>query len=147
MPRWPLLVVVSTALCLSACTPQTAGPGTPQAFTFACARPNEGKRIAVEGYLRLPPSVASSQGVMLLLYPDPSLKGRPIGVMMRFGDKPNEAHKIISAYHDSDLKVHLADGTTVPFGTRVRVSGRMQLPVVPQAYDCDLRDPYVEAAQ
>jgi hypothetical protein len=133
-------------LALPACVPATAGPGTPQSFAFACAKPNEGRQIAVEGYLRLPPSLDNTKSVMLRLYPDPSFKGTPVGVPLLFGDKGNEARKISSSYHDEDLRVYLADGIAVPFGTRVLVSGRMYFPVTPQDYDCALRNPYVEAA-
>ena len=147
MRPWTMLVLVCALLALPACVPATAGPGTPQAFAFACAKTNEGRQIAVEGYLRLPRSLDSTKSVMLRLYPDPSFKGAPVGVPVLFGDRPNEARKISSAYHDEDLRVHLADGSTVPFGTRVRVSGRMYFPVTPEDYDCALQTPYVEAAK
>ena len=143
-----LLVLAWIAACLCACgAPAVPAPGTPQAFAFACTKPNEGQLIAVEGYLRLPAALDSTKSVMLRLYPDPSLKGRPIGVEMPFGDGANEARRINSSYRDNDLKVRLANGTVVPFGTRVRVSGRMYIPVQPQTYECALQDPYVEAAK
>lgn len=142
-----LLVLGWIGFCLCACTPAVPAPGTPQAFAFACEKPNEGLLIAVEGYLRLPASLDSGRSVMLRLYPDPSFKGTPVGVQMPFGDGANQAHKISSSYRDQDLKVRLADGTLVPFGQRVRVSGRMYIPVQPQDYPCALQDPYVEAAK
>jgi hypothetical protein len=147
MRPWNLLVLACTAIGLSACTPAIAAPGTPQAFAFACARPNEGHRIAVEGYLRLPRALDNTNSVTLRLHPDPSFKGKPIGVPMLFGDGADRVHKISSSYHDNDLKVYLADGSAVPFGTRVRVSGRMYFPVVPQDFECALQNPYVEAAK
>ncbi len=147
MRPWILLLVYGgMCACLGACAPVIAAPGTPEAFTFACDKSNEGQLISMEGYLRLPPSLNSTRTVTLDLYPDPSFKGTPIGVVMQFGDGPNEAHKISSSYHDSDLTVHLADGTPVPFGTRVRVSGWMQIPLEHEDYACILQDPYVEPA-
>jgi hypothetical protein len=142
-----LLVLGWIGLCLGTCTPAVPAPGTPQPFSFACEKPNEGQLIAVEGYLRLPASLDSARNVMLRLYPDPSFQGSPLGVLMQFGDGANEAHKISSSYRDQDLKVRLADGTVVPFGQRVRVSGRMYLPVQAQDYPCALQNPYVEIAK
>ena len=141
-----LLVLAGTSLCLSACRPAPAVPGTPQPFASACDKPNEGHVIAVEGFLRLPPSLSSSRSVMLRLYPDASFQGKPIGVLMPFGDGPNQVHNINSSYRDQDLKVHLADGAEVPFGRRVRVSGRVSFPFQPPDYDCVLQNPYVEEA-
>ncbi len=139
-----LLVLAGMCSCLAACTPSAAVPGTPEAFIFACDKSNIGEIIGVEGYLRLPPSLDSTRFVMLRLYPDPGFKGKPIGVMMGFGNGPNQAQQINSSYRDEDLKVHLADGTEVPFRTRVRVSGRMFVPPETQDYDCALQNPYVE---
>ncbi len=145
MRPWILLLVLAgMCACLAACAPATAVPGTPEAFIFACDKSNIGEIIAVEGYLRLPPTLDSTRSVMLRLYPDPSFQGKPIGVMMRFGTGPNQAQQINSSYRDEDLKVRLADGREIPFRTRVRVSGRMFVPIQPQDYDCALQDPYVE---
>ncbi len=145
-PWFILLVIAGTSLCLAACVTTPAAPGTPQAFISACDKPNLGQYIAVDGYLRLPASLDSSRTVMLRLYPDPSFRGTPIGVQMRFGDGPNQVHKITSSYRDSDLMVHLADGKVIPFGTRVLVSGRMFFPAQPQDYPCELHSPYIEPA-
>ena len=141
-----LLVVVLTVAGLAACVPQAAYPGALQAFADACDKPNEGLQIAVEGYLRLPDTLDSTDSVVLRLYPDLSFSGTPIGVTMKFGDSPNEARSITSSFRDDDLKVRLADGKVVPFGTKVRVSGKMYFPIVPQDFKCGLENPYVEAA-
>ncbi len=142
-----LMVLIVTSIALIACAPSTAHPGELQTFATACDKPNEGQDIAVEGYLRLPDSFTGSQSIELRLYPDLSFTGKPIGVTMDFGDGPDEALRINSSYHDADLKVRLADGTEVPFGTRVRVSGTMYFPVVPQDFDCGLENVYVQRAK
>ena len=147
MRPWILSVLVFVALSIIACDPSAPRPGPLQDFATACDRPNEGQTIAVEGYLRLPDSLMGSDSVDLLLYPNPEFTGEPVGVTMLFGDGPNRAENITSSYHDSDLKVHLADGRLVPFGTRVRVSGRMSYPVVPRDFACALENPYVEVAK
>ena len=125
----------------------TTYPGITQDFAHACDKPNEGQQIAVVGYLRLPDTLDGGSSVVLRLYRDPAFTGRPIGVTMLFGDDANQAMKITSAYHDYDLKVHLADGSLVPFLTRVRVSGRVYYPITSQDFDCGLNNPYVEAAK
>lgn len=138
------LLAFLTALCISACVPATAGPGIFQRFANACEKSNEGQRIALDGYLRLPDTVDNSRSVELGLYPDLTFSGKPVGVMMLFGNGPNQAQKIPAAYHDDDLKVRLADGRVVPFGTRVRVSGRMYYPIVHRDFACILENPYVQ---
>jgi hypothetical protein len=145
MRATPLFVVVFVAGWLVACVPETAQPGALQAFATACDKPNEGLRIAVDGYLRLPDTLDSTDRVVLRLYMDLSFTGKPIGVTMKFGDGPNEARRITSSFRDEDLKVRMANGEVVPFRTRVRVSGKMYFPIVPQDFDCGLDNPYVEA--
>ncbi len=142
-----LLVSLLGATCLAACVPALPAIGTPQPFDHVCDKPNEGQLIAVEGYLRLPDALTGGDSVELLLYRDLSFAGKPIGVSTRFGEKGNQARKISAPYHDDDLKVHLADGTLVPFGTKLRVSGRMHVPVISQAFDCELQNVYVEQAK
>ncbi len=147
MRPWTLPVLIATALTVMACAPQTAHSGPLQAFANACDKPNEGQVIAVEGYLRLPDSFTASDSIELRLYSDLSFTGRPIGVTINFGNGPNEARRINSSYSDTDLKVHLADGTEIPFGTKVRVSGKVYFPVIKQDFDCGLENVYVERAK
>ncbi len=139
-----LVVIMLASLCLSGCAPGTSYPGALQDFSTACDKANEGRQIAVEGYLRLPDTLTSTSSVELRLYRDTGFHGVPIGVPMRFGDAPNEAAKIVTAYRDQDLKVYLANGTVVPFETKVRVSGKMVIPLAPSNFRCELENPYVE---
>jgi len=147
MRYWILLVPLLSSILMMACVTTTPRPGELQAFSQACEKSNEGALIAVEGYLRLPDTFTPGDSVELLLYRDLTFSGEPIAATMTFGDGPNQAVKISSSYQDSDLKIHLADGTLVPFGTKVRVSGSMHIPVIPQNFDCGLQNLYVEAAR
>ncbi len=142
-----LLVPIMTVLCAAACAPPSPSPGQLQPFSNACAKSNEGQLIAVDGYLRLPDSLDGGSSVDLRLYPDLTFQSRPIEVVMPVGDGPNHAQRITSPYHDDDLKVHLADGTPVPFGTRLRVSGRVFYPIVPQDFECGLTNVYLEPSK
>jgi hypothetical protein len=103
--------------------------------------------FAVEGYLRLPDILMPGSSVELRLFRDRTFRSTRIAATMPFGNGPNQVIKISSAYQDSNLKIHLADGTLVPFGTRVRVSGLMYYPVIPQDFECGLFDLYIQAAK
>ncbi len=142
-----LASIVLASVWVAGCTPGTAYPGSLQDFASACDKFNEGQQIAVEGYLRLPDTLVSKSSVELRLYRDLSFQGRRIGVIMLFGNGPNEVTLITSPYHDEDLKVHLADGSVVPFRTRLRVSGKMAIPAGPSGFRCVLENPYVERAK
>lgn len=147
MRAWHLLVIVGMASCMAACVPASPSAGLLQAFAQVCDQANQGLRVAVEGYLRLPDTLTDTGSVRLRLYRDSTYGGKPIGVSMRFGDGPNQASAIKSSFVDSDLKVHLANGKPVPFGTRLRVSGTVRFPIPPQDFDCELDDLYVELAK
>ncbi len=147
MRAWTLSVLLLLALSIGGCASSTARPGELQSFSTACDKPNEGVNIAVEGYLRLPDSFSGSRTIELRLYSDPSFSGKPIGVTLQFGNGPNQVRPITSSYRDEDLQVHLADGTGIPFRTRVRVSGVVIYPAFPQDFECSLENVYVERAK
>ena len=147
MCAWSLLVPLLSALAIIACVPASPQPGEFQSFAGACDKPNEGQLIAVEGFLRLPDSFEGLDTVILRLYPDASFTGKPIGATIYFGSGPNQAELITGSYRDPDLKVHLSNGQLVPFGTKLRVSGRMYYPVVAQDFTCGLQNLYLEAAK
>jgi len=141
---WLLLSMVS--FLLVACSGEAApATGPLQDFASVCDKTNDGKVIGVEGYLRFPDSFSGDQSVVLRLYPTSDFNGTPIGVTVELGSKPNQAEPVSDQYTDNDLKVHLADGTIVPFGTKVKISGKMYYPLVEQVFDCALDNPYVEA--
>ncbi len=142
-----LVVMALVCLCASACVSGTPYAGPLQDFSSACAPYNEGQQISVDGYLRLPDTLTSTSSVELRLYRDAGFHGRPIGVPVLFGDGPNEARRITTSFHDQDLIVHLANDAAVPFRTRVRVSGRMHIPIGPASFACELENPYVELAK
>ncbi|HEX8990407.1 MAG TPA: hypothetical protein VF784_01900 [Anaerolineales bacterium] len=147
MFAWTLSVLLLLALSISGCAPGIARPGELQSFSTACDKPNEGVNIAVEGYLRLPDSFSSSRTIELRLYSDLNFSGKPIGVTMQFGNGPNQVRPITSSYRDEDLHVYLADGTGIPFRTKVRVSGIVVYPVLRQDFECGLEQVYVERAK
>lgn len=140
-----LLVVAITTLSACAAEPPTVGEATP--FAEVCARANEGRRVAVEGYLIFPDSFTESQSVVLRLHESDAFDGTPVGVQIAFGTAPNQVEQVADQFSDSDLQVHLADGSVAGFGTKVKVSGKVYFPMVDQAFPCALENPLVEGAE
>lgn len=141
-----VLALSLVAMTIAACGDATPTVGEAKAFAAACDKANDGKRIAVEGYLLLPDSFTDSQSVVLRMYESDAFSGTPIGVQMRFGTGANQLEEVPNEYTDDDLKVHLADGQVVGYTTKVRVSGTVYFPLVEQDFVCGLENPLVEAA-
>jgi len=134
------------ALFLTACSDTAPTVGEATDFTRVCEQANEGKRLAVTGYIRLPDSFSGDSSVMLRLYETDNYRGTPIGVQTIFGTEANQLEQVPYQYQDSDLKVHLSDGSVAEFGTPVKVSGKVYFPLVDQEFECGLENPLVELA-
>jgi hypothetical protein len=138
------------ALMLTACDEGAPTAGTPTAFDAACDKANDGKRLALTGYLRLPDSFKADGTVLARLYQQNDFKGTPIAVSMKFGSEPNQLASVGDQFKDSDLNVRLAGGQSAGFGTRVKVSGKIYFPVAGIAnveFTCGVTNPLVELAQ
>lgn len=133
-------------LALGACTNGPATVGEPKEFSAVCDKANDGKRVAVDGYLRFP-SVIRKDILMLRLYKEGDLRGAPLGVSADFGSQANQVEKPPKQFTDGDLKVHLEGGQVARFGTKVRVSGQVYFPIVEQEFPCALSNPLVEVVQ
>src|SRR5262245_40033879 len=132
-----LLCAALAALLVAACEgPPTVGQ--PQPFDNVCDKSDDGKRVAVEGYLRLPETITvltsrrggSSQEILVVrLFQSGQYSGTPIGVNFDFGADANQMDELPRPqYKDSDLKVHLANGQTASYGQRVKISGTVYFP-------------------
>ncbi len=143
-----LISVTLLAILLAACggKPAPLTEGTPVDFASACDKSNDGKRIALVGYLRFPDSFTGDQSVVLRMYDTNDFSSMPIGVQTEFGTQPNQVQTVSDQYTDSDLKVYLAQGQTAQYGTRVKVSGKVYYPIVSQEFACSLEDPLIELA-
>jgi hypothetical protein len=150
MSSFRFLTLTLISLAIAACGQATPTPppsvGDAKSFSNACDKANDGKRIAVAGYLRFPESFTGSQSVVLRFYEDDNLAGAPIGVQIDFGTQANQVQAVTDQYTDADLKVYLADGQVAPFGTKVRVSGKAYFPLAKQDFACGLENPLVELA-
>lgn len=142
-----LIVAGLVALTCTACGPTEKNPPTPgevKAFASVCDKANDGKRIAVEGFLRLPEEVNRKIGPVLRLYPTSEFSGKPIGVSTEIGSQPNQIAMIPKEFTDKDLKVNIANGQVAGFGEKVKVSGDVYYPMVGQDFQCALSNPLVE---
>lgn len=131
-------------LSLAACGEEAPTVGEAKAFAAVCEEANSGKRVAVEGYLRLPASFSGDSSVILHLYETAEFAGEMIGVQTRIGSEVNQMENVPSTYGDEDLQVHLAEGQVAGFGTKVKVSGQVYFPIVEQVFACGLENPLVE---
>jgi hypothetical protein len=143
-----LVAIGLLSIMLTACGgggPATAGE--PKEFEAVCEKANDGKRIATEGYLRFPSSFTDSASVVLRLYKDTDFRSTPIGVETHFGTQANQLQNVNKEFSQNDLKVHLANGQTAGYGTKVKVSGTVYFPIVAQEFPCSLSNPLVELAK
>jgi hypothetical protein len=138
------------ALVFAACGGGAPGPptaGEAKDFASACDKTNEGKRVAIVGYLRFPEKFTGAQSVVLRLYEGGDYAGTPIGVQTPIGKQANQAELAPKQYTDKDLKVHTSDGQVAGYGTKVKVSGRVYYPMVGQDFKCSLENPLIESAR
>ncbi len=141
-----LIIFSLIALALAACSQPAPTVGEAKDFAAACDKANDGKRIAVEGYLLFPDSFTGDQSVILRMFESTDFNGTPIGVEIDFGAQPNQVETVSDQFSDEDLKVHLADGQVATYSTKVKVSGKVYFPLVDQDFDCGLSNPFVELA-
>jgi hypothetical protein len=125
--------------------PPTAGET--KEFASVCDKANEGKRVAVAGFLRFPEKFTGTSSVVLRLYAGGDYAGTPIGVQTRIGNQANQAELAPKEFTDKDLKVHTSDGQVAGYGTRVKVSGKVYYPLVGQDFKCALENPLIESAR
>lgn len=147
MKRQTFAAVALAAIATASCG--ESGPPTPgdlKDFSAVCDKANDGKRVAVVGYLAMPQSMSGNTSAVLRLYQTPDHKGAPVGVQIRFGAAANQMELPPQQYGDKDLKVHLADGKVADATTKVKISGSVYFPTVGQDFTCALENPLVEGA-
>lgn len=135
-------------LLLASCSSEPPTTGTDTPFAEACLQGNEGQRIAITGYVTFPDQINPDQGPVMRLRTEPGLEGESIGISTDWGQSPNKIANLEnpSTYTDDDLIINLDDGATATANDRVKVSGKMYVPVVPQEFKCALENPKFERA-
>jgi hypothetical protein len=143
---WLRILLIVTLLLLVSCSDDPPTVGTDQTFATACDEANDGQRIALQGYLRLPDSFTGDQSVVLRLYETDTFSGVPVGATIPIGTEANEMADVPVSYSDNDLLINLNDGSVAGNGDRVKVSGKMYYPLVDQDFECGLENVLVEPA-
>ena len=121
--------------------------GETKEFASVCDKADEGKRVAVVGFLRFPERFTGTSSVVLRLYAGADYAGAPVGVQTRIGNQANQVELAPKEFMDKDLKVHTSDGQVAGYGTRVKVSGKVYYPLVGQDFKCALENPLIESAR
>ncbi len=137
-------LLVTLAACSSASEPPTSGELT--TFDAVCNEANEGKRLALEGYLSLPTAFTGDFSVVMRLFETAERNGTPVGSTMEFGEGPHTLDQVPTQYSDADLKFRAHDGTTLGYLDKVRLSGTMYYPASSASVDftCGLTNPLIE---
>ena len=125
--------------------PEPPTAGEMKDFASLCDKANEGKRVAVVGFLRFPEKFTGTKSVVLRLYAGGDYAGAPVGVQTQIGNQANQVELAPKEFTDKDLKVHTSDGQVAGYGTRVKVSGRVYYPLVGQDFKCGLENPLIES--
>lgn len=142
-----VLLLSALTIVLAACgTAEPPTAGDLQTHATACDKSSDGKRIALEGYLRFPESFSGKTSVVLRLYQQLDFNDQPVGVQITIGKAANNVEQVSDQFMDEDLRVHIATGDLIPFGTKVKVSGKVYYPLVAQDFVCALENPLVETA-
>ena len=136
------LLIFCTACGGGSLEPPT--PGETKDFALACDKTNEGKRVAVVGFLRFPEKFTGTSSVVLRLYGGGDYSGSRVGVQTRIGNQANQVELAPKEFTDKDLKVHTSGGQVAVYGTRVKVSGKVYYPLVGQDFKCALENPLIE---
>jgi hypothetical protein len=146
--RW--IFAIALLIFCAACGGGTSEPptaGDTKDFASVCDKANEGKRVAVVGFLRFPEKFTGTSSVVLRLYAGGDYAGAPVGVQTRMGSQANQVELAPKEFTDKDLKVHTSDGQVAGYGTRVKVSGKVYYPLVGQDFKCALENPLIESAR
>ena len=153
--RLPIVAVLLAAAFVTGCDEKPTA-GAPKTLADVCDRANDGKRVALEGYLSLPSSFtegASSESAPVVIRGDLPEAGDVTFVWVPYGSGPNSMEKVPDTYSQKDLKVYVTDGGAVGYKDHVRVSGTVAFPsrrpyeVSTQngrLLDCGLNNPLIE---
>jgi hypothetical protein len=139
------LLILCAACGGGASEPPTSGEM--KDFASLCDKANEGKRVAVVGFLRFPEKFTGTRSVVLRIYGSGDYSGAPVGVQTMIGSQANQVELAPKEFTDKDLKVHTSDGQVAGYGTRVKVSGKVYYPLVGQDFKCGLENPLIESAR
>ena len=98
-------------------------------FANACKAENKDKIISVDGYLGVSSiMICNSRGIVrycgINLYAQPGT-GDSLTANVDVGNEANQMEQLPDQYKPQDLRIHTADGKTVGFRDRVKVTGKI----------------------
>ncbi|KAF3887427.1 MULTISPECIES: hypothetical protein [Nostocales] len=146
MKPYFILPLLANIILLVGCTgePETPTIGQMTNFHSVCHKGNDGKRVAVEGYLTLPTSIKNNI-LVLRLRQSKNFGSTVIGVSSNFGDEPNKVSPLPLVYKHRDLKIRTHNGQTASYLDKVRVSGKVYFPISNLVeFQCGLSNPLIE---
>lgn len=148
--RWLRAVVIVLILCMAACSEGPKGPGVLVTFDTVCDKANDGKRLALEGYLDFPESFKSKEiTIMMRMHPALGPRGPAVvGVSVPLGNAANQVELPPKQFTAADLKLHTQDGQVAGFRDKVKVSGTMYFPssIAQVEFRCGLTNVLIERA-
>lgn len=142
------LILLFVSLTLSGCNSEPPTPGALTTFAAVCNKENEGKRLALEGYLRLPDSFTGDASVVTRLFETADFIGTPVASTIPIGEGPNTMDMVPKQYSDADLKFRASDGSALGYGDKIQLSGTMYFPssLADVDFTCGLSNPLIEKA-
>jgi hypothetical protein len=153
--RLPMAIGFLAVAFLAGCD-EAPTVGAPKTLSNVCERANDGKRVALEGYLALPSSFTegiSSESAPVVIRGGVPQSGDVTYVWIPYGSGPNSMQKVGDTYSQQDLKVFTKDGGAVGFRDQVRVSGTVAFPSRRpyevnspdgRLLDCGMNNPLIE---
>lgn len=150
-----MAVALGSAFLLSGCD-EAPTAGAPKTLANVCDRANDGKRVALDGYLSLPSSFTegmSSESAPIVIRGDVPESGDVTFAWVPYGSGPNSMDKVPDTYSQKDLKVYTKDGAAIGYRDHVRISGTVAFPSRRpyevsspggRLLDCGLNNPLIE---
>ncbi len=138
--------ILLSALLLVGCAEGPPTRGVPTTFAAVCDKANEGKRMALEGYVDFPEHFKGKDlTIMMRLRPEFDSRDRVVGVSARLGKGPNHIEKPPVSYTVRDIRLNTTDGKVLGYRDKVMVSGTMYYPLVAQEFKCGLTNTLIES--
>ncbi len=119
------LALILTASVLAGCAGSAPGPATPKTFANYNEQANNGQRLSLEGYVRLPAATLVSDTMMLELHEQPDSDKPQISFSIPIGGGANQVEQPPKDYQASDLKVRDKTGALIAPDQKVRISGKL----------------------
>jgi hypothetical protein len=124
--RKEILLSGICALAVSAgCNSDTpTAQGVLVTFDTVCDTSNEGKRVALEGFLNFPSKFnAKAPSIVMRLQGAPTRTSKVIGASFSLNAGSNTIIAPPDKYNENDLKAITHDGKSADYTTRVKVTG------------------------